>query len=283
MAGELAIVLVTPFVNLSGEILREQFAHHAPIAIAQPVRFFALDKQRAQILQQILAITSPVSGEHHGRIGGVPAEILRLVRKEAGHVFAEVLAEALIVLFMGFPDELVHDVGVQNVHHGGIGAVVQAIAGLAVVLENPQDVSRRQAIAGQGLGIEGRLFFAGEIMGKVRRVFQQLHSGKAAGPAVFIVAPGVHVLLFGLVDAGFHRFHPVLAHVFGKQAAPGMHEKSADTGLFHVPNLPAELFGLQLIVPAPKGNGLIILQFLFGNHKAFPPFVHAKAHSVALL
>lgn len=240
-----------------GERLGIQLVHQLPVAVAQTVALVAVHEQRAQLLQKILAVTLPVRLQHHRRVRRLIAEILRLVGKEAHQHAAKLILEALIVLLVRFLDEFLHDFRIENVHNGAVRAVVQADAAFALVPPYANEVPLLQTIARQRHGIERRPGFAGEIVREIGAVLQQLHAGEAARPAVLIIRPCVHALLFGFVDTSVNGLEPVLAHILGQKAAARVHEKAADTRLLHLANLPAQLLRLQLVVPAPERYGLV--------------------------
>ena len=85
---QLAVVLGAPVVNLLCKILGVEEIHHRPVAEAQTVGLLAVHEQRAQLVQQILAVAPAIFLQHHRRIGGVPAEELGLVGEEAHHGIA---------------------------------------------------------------------------------------------------------------------------------------------------------------------------------------------------
>ena len=50
----------------------------------------------------------------------------------------------------------------------------------------------------------------GQVHIPVLHILQQQTAGKTAGPAVFVICPGVHTQLFSLVAAGLDTLHPFL-------------------------------------------------------------------------
>ena len=93
-------------------------------------------------------------------------------------------------------------------------------------------------------------------------------AGAAAGKPVLVVEPGLHPLLFGLVDAGSNALHPRLAHVLRAQSDPGVNEKAAEPPVLHHADLSPEFLLIQLVVPRPERR---------------PPKFHAMADLADLL
>ena len=262
VAGELAVVLFTPAVDPAHESFAEQDIHQPPVTEAETFTALTVHEQGGQHIQGISAVGLGELGEDHGGVGGVPAEVLGLIGEEALDSFAEFLGKTIVVALVSFADEGIYDFGIQNVGHGGVGAVVNAVVFTCSVRRggDPLQLSVVEGVDTQSLGVEGRLHLITDVMGPVFGIFQQQSAGEAAGPAVLVITPGIHAQLSGLIHRGFHGFKPFFLQVGRFQTATGMHEETAHAGFVHIPDLLAQMVGLQTVIPAPEGNALVIPQ-----------------------
>ena len=261
MTGQLAAIRLAPVVYLFDETVDEQLMAQPVVIPAEFLCAFKIDEQGGQPVEHIIAVAVHELCRHGVGPGRCPAVILRLVHEEAGHDVAE--AHALFVFLMGSFDELLRDGGVHGVDIGFIpalndgGVFRHAFLGRIhpaayVVFNNiyAQQVFVCREVCGGFDFQEG---------GPIGLVLQENAACKAAGPAVFIVTPGFHVQLFRFLNAGLDTVKPFLAQIFGFQTAAGMHKKSVHLEVAHDMNLPAQLLGVELIVPAPEGNAAVFL------------------------
>ena len=108
------------------------------------------------------------------------------------------------------------------------------------------------------MGNEDYMEVCEDIFIAVFGVRQKLAACKTAGPAVFIVGPCVHAKRLRLLAAFFNAVQPFFGKVSGLQTASCVHEETADTAVVHPADLFFQFFGIELVVPGPKGERLVI-------------------------
>ena len=290
VTGKLTVVFLAPAVDPAHEVFTEQCVHQPPVAEPEALTAVAGYEQGTQHIQGVVTVGFGELCQDHGGVGGVPAEILGLVGEEAFDGLAEFVGKAFVVALVGFFNEGIHDLGVENIRDGRIGAVVDAVVfGFALGRSgNTPQLTVMEGINGQSGGIKIGLDLVAHVVGPVLGILQQGTAGKAAGPSVFVIAPGIHAQLAGLVHRGIHGFKPFFPHIGRFQAAPGVHEEATHTGLVHILDLMAQMVGLQAVVPAPERHALVIPQrIIFQVLEKFavmfhldPPYFIERAKSV---
>ena len=253
-----------------------------------------------------------------GIVQGLLAFELGFVGKNRRRGFGELVPQQLVVPLMGQLDKPLNrrliqgiDIGLVvvpggfrvqlqiNVPHAVVLAVVHRfqplIVGEIAVLQG--DPVAGQTIA-QGffsrgdLGVESRLvrlIFGFEIRGETHEPLPIAQVGgdkaacRAGGPAVLVVQPGEHLLLLGLLVAGFDHFHKLIAEIGGVHTGAHVHVKSAEAHLLeHVDLIQQGLF-VQLAVPGPEGRAAVfaagILEILQSQGLLFFGIQHHPASS----
>ena len=270
MPGEHQIVLPAPFADLFGERFDKQIRHNFIMIQADAGTLLPVDheKEFRQMIQKVITVAFP-SLFHHG-IG--PVGVVRFVGEDSGNGSAEVAGDFPRVFLMGDLDEFPDGFRIAGVQ---IGA---AVVPVEIFVDKDKEAEERLAVFQsislfQTARIPG--FLPAPLRGKpcqigigIFNVVQFLdfepsppefgmilcHESAcgAGGPAVFIVEPGVHSVFLRFVDAGTDAGKPVFAQIGGVEADAGVHEKSAQAHLFHVPDLSAEFLRFQFAVPGPE-------------------------------
>ena len=134
--------------------------------------------------------------------------------------------------------EFFGDVRAEGVHIGFIPALDDGEIFLRVLLRFGHAAADAvfDYVNGEDVfsGREGFVHFMLQIGCPVGSVLQQLAAGKAAGPAVFIIAPCFHAQLFGLVHAGTDAVIPFFREIFGGQTRAHMHMEAAEAHLLEL-------------------------------------------------
>ena len=209
--------------------------------------------------------------------------VVRLVGEDAGHAAAELVAEFLAVSFVGNLYELPHGFVAHRVEVGE--PVVPRTRSGDLDAEDDDRLaagqSRRSLAARQAADLEGPLAANEGRVGRqhvlgpfeiaglfvpldqhpllaVPRIARHQSPRSAGRPAVLVVKPGLHVELFGLVDAGGHTLHPLVAQVRRVQPHATVHEEAAKPHAVHDANLAAKFLGFQATVPGPERRAAVL-------------------------
>jgi len=200
-----------------------------------------------------------------------------LVRKDAWHSLAKGVSDLLVIGLVRCVDKAPHGIRIQVI---GIGILVEPLAGpgnlppehqkrLLLLKERgtlrvhafcrqDRPLLQRRPKKGKHVLSEFRRAadFHGHDFGTKGIAASSWHqaTGSAGRPAVLIIQPGAHALLFcdahGLSDA----CTPLGAHIHGLEAIPRVHEKAPHAMGLHVPRLVRQLLRIESVVPGPKGR-----------------------------
>ena len=210
VSGERNTVVAAPSVQLLAEAFQHQLLHRQPVAVTEAAVALFFQKQQTQSVADVFTVFAAEIFLQHGRIGRIRPIVLGLVGEKAFQIRGKCASKPLFVLLVGHIQEFAHHLGIEDVH-GGSGAVhVYVKVFAAGILIGADQGGFGDFVGYVGLGIECTLRL-GQIHIPIQNILQQKTTGKAAGPAVFVVSPSVHTQLFGLVAAGFDALHPLLA------------------------------------------------------------------------
>ena len=165
---------------------------------------------------------------------------------------------------MGDPEKLRHHLRIEVVHIVGIDLEVAAEhRSLRAGGQGFADEFALGRVPGDGVAPIPRLRGVDEFISQIFLLILDAEAvdgaaAEAAGPAVFVVEPGVHAELVCFVDAGFDAAHPLLRKVGGLKPPARVHEEAADSGVVHLADLFAEHLRLQFLIPAPERNRTVI-------------------------
>ena len=127
VAGHAAVVCVAPAVDSAHEVFGVEHVHQPPVAEAEAGSLITVHEQRAEQRKHILtAIGFRELRQKHGRVGGLIAEILRLVGEEAGNAASEFRAEAGKIFLVCQLKKCVGNARIENIHSRRILAVIDA-------------------------------------------------------------------------------------------------------------------------------------------------------------
>ena len=96
-------------------------------------------------------------------------------------------------------------------------------------------------------------------------------------PSVFIIKPRLHAQLRGFLDTRFDCLEPFTGKIPRAQPGTRMHEKAADAGSVHFPDLTAEFRNIQTVIPTPERNRPEISRRIFITHFLSPLLVKNSA------
>ena len=252
---ETEIMSYAPVVDLLHEVPREQLGHQLPEAHTGNLIVPASYEQLDEVIVDGLAISLLVlCGEDEAPRNTVTGD-LGLVGEEA----VEIRAVFGVVRLVDLIDKVGDHFPIQGVHIEGVDVVVEA-----VVLKATDDVVALGILQVGGEGADT------EVLLLILETLAVDHAAaKSRRPAVFVIGPGVHTALFGILHAGGDVLEPLLAHVLGLQASAGVHEEATDAHVVHEPHLAQGLGDVQLLVPRPEGYGTVLFVDVFEVHMYF--------------
>ena len=258
VTGQTASVFLTPVIDRLDPMVDEQLVAKLPVVITEFLVAIEVDKQRREIIEDIVAVSRFKFCGHLVAPDRTPAVILRLIGKEAGHCVTEIVGiAALLVFVMGFNKELFGNFEIEGIDIRLIPCLNDdMIFGDTVnggsdtsQLTVDERINAEHICKGRGISIDLFVFKIGCV---VLLVFKQLAARKTGGPAVFVVGPCFHTELACFVDAGIDTVKPFVAEIFGFETAARVHEEAVHAEVVHQTNLTAQFFFLQLVVPAPE-------------------------------
>jgi hypothetical protein len=245
------------------------------------------------------------------------ADELRLVGEDGGDGFSEFVSDGFFVGFVGDLDELLDGLGVERVDVGlaveevavvhdfgvgvpdfcvGFGVWVLAVFEEAVVFEGavgvkfdgvaPEEFAVFVADAGDGPSGEGDFSLAvgsrgeEEVAGARPGFPCGETAGETAGPAVFVGEPGEHVVLFGVLDAGFDVLHELGAKVAGGESGADVDVCAAEAHDFEGVELAEEGWGVEFGVPGLEGGAAVFGGGVFeeGSREGFGGVFGVEGH-----
>ncbi len=283
---QLPVVGVTPLPDLPEVVLRKKSGTEPPETDPHRRSRCGIEEKFRQFLQKVDAVFLAVLLlEDAGPEDALTAQ-LGFVREDPPEMLHQRWRKGLVIALMRDAQKLRHNSGVHVVHVVGID--------LKETAQNASSGPLGQFFAQKlpsvgGIEADGVLPFpgAGGIDHFVAQILLLiLHSetvdqsaAEAGGPAVLIVKPAVHAKFRRFVETGFHAGHPFGGEVFGLQSASGVHEKTADPGLVHLTDLPAQFCGVQFFVPAPEGRRTVMIR----NKVQFKVHSFSLFHTVSVL
>ena len=224
-----------PVVYLLHEVAGEQLGDQLP----EPHPGGLIVSLRKEQLDQAVVDRLSVCFLILGRQGQAPRDAvagnLRLVREEA----VKVGSVLFIVRFVYFMQKIRDDLPVQGIHVEGVDIIVEA-----VVLKTADDAGTARILQIRGKGLDAQV-----LLLELLPLAVDFPAAEAGGPAILVVCPCVHTLLFCFIDAGADVLKPLLAHILGLQTAPGVHEEAADAGVRHQIHLPDRFGDAELFIP----------------------------------
>ena len=255
MASQLNPVLAAPIIDLLRKVIQHQPLHCLPIFVTESAISLCFYKQKSYVIQNILTKLGAEIICHHGGIGRMPPLVLRLICKKSHNFLGKLFTEPGLVCIVGQCQKLIRHSGVQNIRRGYSRMhrhIQMGLAGNGFLCTNQAAVIQIIIHSCCRIKISDAM---GQIPIPILCVFQKLAAGKATGPAVFIIDPGLHIARF--LGAGLNALHPFLRKILSLQATASMHKEASVMGLTHPADLADQLFFFQLAIPRPKRNGLI--------------------------
>ena len=147
--------------------------------------------------------------------------------------------------------------------HSSLGAVaagdgggVQLLVGIEV------ETVQLGYVQGEGLGVPVHLVGGGlvDVQGlhAVLGIHRDLTAGRARGPTILVVEPGLHAVLLGGVGHLVDEVEPLIPQVLGDESRAGVHEVTAQSHLLHDVGLTHQLLAAKLAVPRPEGLAAVL-------------------------
>ena len=127
VACDLGAVFFAPLVDDLDKILGKQLVTELVVIKSEFLRAFVVYEESQQTVEHVVAVAGLKLGIHHIRPYGMPSVILRLVGKESGHCFAELVTATLLVVLIGCFDEFLCNSGIHGVNVRGIRAAVKCV------------------------------------------------------------------------------------------------------------------------------------------------------------
>ena len=155
MAGRLHTVLITPIIDLLGEIFGIKSMAQQPIVM--PHFFGGIDfhKQCRQYVEYTIPIFLFKQHRQGVRPCSVIAVILRFIGKEPGHCFTKFFTYVLFILFMGFLNKGGNNLFIHNIYiAGGIYFCNVEIVFFTFIAEYAAGLVVFQNIYGESVGVE---------------------------------------------------------------------------------------------------------------------------------
>ena len=279
--GELEAVPTAPFADLSGERVDEKTGHQFKMVetdsrTAVPVN---VEEEFRQMIQNVIA--EPFLCLFRHRTG--PVGVVRFIGENAGDRFSEFAGNFRRIFFMGYFDEFADCFRVADVKIPA--AVIPGVVGFRfhIKAEKLFAVGKRVAFAEPPRSIEAASVRSGGEPCQIRiivngfgklltmkplapefRVFAGDESARRAGrPAVLVIKPCIHAELSGFVNAGADAGKPLVAEIGCIESDAGVHEESAESHPFHVPDLSAEFFRFEFPVPCPERSSAELCRRIF--------------------
>ena len=210
VAGEFAVVLRAPVVQCFIEYVGIQLVEHLVIAHAERVSLFVVLEKGDDAVGDVFAVALfPKFFRRIGK-GRAPAVILRFVGEKSDELFAEPVLKAAVIFFVRHTDEFRDHVGIEDIGIGGRTAHIHAAVLAALRFFSARKAFARRVKHGVGRAVERVFFFHFEVGSAELLFFQQFAAHKTARPAVFVVDPGVHFQLGGLIEASLHQRKPLV-------------------------------------------------------------------------
>ena len=85
-----------------------------------------------------------------------------------------------------------------------------------------------------------------------------LTAGRAGGPTILVVEPGLHAVLLGGIGHLVDEVEPLIPQVLGDESRAGVHEVAAQSHLLHDVGLAHQLLAAKLAVPGPEGLAAVL-------------------------
>ena len=221
---------------------------------------------------------------------------LRLVGEYRRHNAAEAVTHGLQIRLMRYLDKALYRGLVKGVEVGLV--VVPRAFGHRLQISIPRIVARAFAVgqtavflqiavverhveARQQLAVFGALYCGARVQTRVviaaavrLRGHQQVaravllvlgdkSARRARGPAILVVQIAQHLVLFGLVTAGFDKVHELVSQVGRGHARARMHVEAAEAHFFQHVDLPEQVFLVQLAIPRPKRRAAVLAGRVF--------------------
>ena len=278
VAGQPHTVVAAPVAHLPDKAVAKQPRRGAVILPAEGAVLIGGQIKRAELVFRVIAPLGKKCLIKHRRPGDQPVGILRLIGEKALEPCAEILPEAGVIPLMRAAEKRRHSIGVQRVD------VVAVNCHKHRRISGSGGVDTADAAAAQPVYPE-RALWQGERLvqhGKIQPLllirlahFRHFAVRKAARPAVFVIRPALHALVFALFKTGGDCIHPLFAHIRRGQSAAGVHEIAADPRLFHAADLKTQLVGFQLVVPAPERERTELRHFGVDPRRKLR-FVHSR-------
>ena len=260
---------LAPAVQPARVIFRKAAGHESVQPAPELFAARAVLEHLVKLRQQRLAIFLLIKRRKDVRPGSSVTGGLGFVGEDAVHAArAEFTAHLGVIVLIRGLNKRVHHVGIHIIH------VIFVHLGI-----HPQLPAALPGPRAQGMGAFRRVFghiFAFQIFQLIFFAFSvHLARAETARPAVLVVHDGHHAVFAAFVDHGAHAVHPLFPGVGNGQTAPGVHHIAAQSGLVHLPHLPAGFLGGDIFQPAPVISGTVfhfrICQRLFNSMHCVPP------------
>ena len=138
----------------------------------------------------------------------------------------------------------------------GDGGGVQLLVGIEV------ETVQLGYVQGEGLGVPVHLVGGGlvDVQGlhAVLGIHRDLTAGRARGPTILVIEPGLHAVLLGGIGHLVDEVEPLIPQVLGDESRAGVHEVTAQSHLLHDVSLTHQLLAAKLTVPRPEGLAAVL-------------------------
>ena len=267
MSGQLPVMGITPIADLFHEVVAEKSGTETPKADTHGIFSGVFHKEQRQFGKQFAAVGFAVFVFKNKRPEETVTGKLGFIGEDAAEIFLQELRQIVVVELVRNADEFFHDFGIEVIHIVDIEVVVAAedFAAHAIGERTAQKLRTVFGIKGDRTGKLCRFGSINDFVTEVLLLIIHTESvdqtaAETGRPAVFVVKPGIHIELLSFIKTGGNAIKPLLRQVFRLQAAAGVHEKAAQAGFGHFADLPAEFFGFEFVVPAPKRSGTILVR-----------------------